>query len=50
MTVEMLIGGFIILMMVAVIVVKMTSTKSENAGSGFYGNYDSKSRSATKRR
>ncbi len=30
MTIEMLVGGFLILMMVAVIVVSMTSTKSSN--------------------
>lgn len=50
MTVEMFIGGFVILMMVAVIVVTMTSTKSGNTGSGEFDDYNRKDRRPDKRR
>ena len=49
MTVEMFFGGFIILMMVAVVVATMTSTKSGNTGSGGFDAYDGNEKRTNKR-
>lgn len=50
MTIEMLVGGFVILMMVAIVVVTMTSTKNGNTGNGGFENYEPKSKRSDKRR
>ena len=50
MTIEMLVGGFVILMMVAIVVVTMTSTKNGNTGNGGFESYDPKSKRSDKRR
>jgi|TARA_B110000908_G_C10248693_1_gene450469 hypothetical protein len=50
MTIEMLVGGFIILMMVAVIVVTLTSTKNGDTGNGGFDRYNAKDKRSDKRR